>query len=241
LIRINKYLSICGVASRRKADELIEKGRVSVNNETVESLGIVIDEEKDEVKVDGKIITPKERRTYIVLNKPKDVITSLEDPFRRKTVAHYVRRLGIRVYPVGRLDYDTDGVLIMTNDGELAYRLAHPKYEVQKVYSAIVKGPVVSDDIDKIETGIELPDGHIAKAGAEIANSSYKTSRVILTMTEGRKREVKHIMEAVDHPVLNLRRISFAGIGLHQLKPGSWRHLRPEEVKHLKELVGLEY
>ncbi len=230
---------MCGVASRRKADELIEQGRVAVNDQTVESLGIVIDEDKDEVKVDNKIVTPGDRKTYIILNKPKDVITSLEDPFRRKTVAHYVRRLGIRVYPVGRLDYDTDGVLIMTNDGELAYRLAHPKYEVKKVYSAIVQGAVVSDDLDKIENGIELPDGHIAKAEAEIANSSYKTSRVIITMTEGRKREVKHIMEALEHPVLNLRRISFGGIGLNQLKPGSWRHLRPEEVRHLKELVGL--
>lgn len=239
MIRINKYLSMCGVASRRKADELIERGRVSVNDQTVESLGIIIDEEKDEVKVDGRVVTPEDRKTYIILNKPKDVITSLEDPFRRKTVAHYVHRLGIRVYPVGRLDYDTDGVLIMTNDGELAYRLAHPRYEVKKVYSAIVQGAVVSDDIRKIGEGIELPDGHIARAEAEIANSSYKTSRVIITMTEGRKREVKHIMKALEHPVLNLRRISFGGIGLHQLKPGNWRHLRPEEVKHLKELVGL--
>lgn len=239
MIRINKYLSICGVASRRKADELIKKGKVSVNGQTIDSLGVLIDEVNDEIRVDGKIVTSTDPKTYIVLNKPKEVITSLEDPFKRKTVAHFFRRLGIRVYPVGRLDYDTDGVLLMTNDGELAYRLAHPKYEVKKVYSAIVKGAIVSDDIKKIEAGIELPDGHIAKAEAEIANSSLKSSRIILTLTEGRKREVKLIMEALEHPVINLRRISFGGIGLHQLKPGSWRHLRPGEVKHLRQLVEL--
>lgn len=239
MIRINKYLSKCGVASRRSADILIEKGRVSVNDKIIETPGIIIDEINDLVKVDDKPVAPVARFTYVILNKPKNVITSLKDPFRRRTVAQCVHQLKTRVYPVGRLDLDTDGVLLLTDDGELAFRLAHPKYEIKKVYSAIVEGAVTGDDIEKIEKGIELPDGVTATASAELINSSSKSSKVLLTLTEGRKREVKHIMEGVNHPVITLRRIEFAGIRLGPLKPGQWRLLKPPEVLRLKNLVGL--
>ena len=136
MIRINKYLSICGVTSRRGAEQLINKGRVTVNDITIDALGTIIDEGKDVVKVNGTEIHPIRNQIYILLNKPKNVLTTLFDPFKRKTVAYYTRGIKDRIYPVGRLDSDTDGLLLMTNDGELAYRLSHPKYQIKKIYRA---------------------------------------------------------------------------------------------------------
>ncbi len=239
MIRLNKYLSLCGVTSRRGAEQLIAKGKVTVNDTTIDKVGVVIDETKDVVKVDGVEASPAKKRLYIIFNKPRQVLTTLHDPFGRRTVANYTRALGARVYPVGRLDFDTDGVLLMTNDGELAYRLAHPRYQIPKVYHAEVEGPATPDIINRVAKGIKLQDGHLAKAEMEILRASYRTSKVIITLTEGHKREVKQILKAVGLPVRALRRVSFAGLMVNDMKPGRWRYLSRDEVNTLRQMVAL--
>ena len=240
MIRINKYLSICGVTSRRGAEQLIKDGRVTLNDETIESLGVIVDEKKDVIKVNGTEVTPVNQKVYILLNKPKNVLTTLHDPFHRKTIAYYLKGLDTRVYPVGRLDYDTDGVLILTNDGDLAYRLAHPKYRVKKIYRVFVKGAFSFDDGQLIEKGIKLQDGHIGRGKVKILRSSVSSSKIRIVLTEGHKREVKQLMLAVGHKVFDLRRVEFAGLRIERLRPGRWRFLNQQEIRRLKGLVGLQ-
>ena len=166
-------------------------------------------------------------------------MTTLRDPFERKTITHYLGQLPIRVYPVGRLDYDTEGVLLLTNDGDLAYRLAHPKFQVEKVYEARVEGEFTKEAAYKIEAGIELEDGAIGHGKVRILSFQGNVSKIRLVLTEGRKREVKQLCKAVGHPVIQLRRKRFATITRVGLKLGKWRYLSDEEVSELKELVGL--
>ncbi len=239
MIRINKYLSICGVTSRRGAEQLIKQKKITVNDITVEAPGTIVNETEDIVKVDGTEVNPVSNQIYLLLNKPKNVLTTLFDPFRRKTVLYYIRGLKTRVYPVGRLDFDTNGVLLMTNDGELAYRLAHPKYEVKKIYRAFVPGIFTPDDAQKIFDGIKLSDGHIGRADVKILKSGIKSSKVVLVLTEGHKHEVKQLLKAVGHPVRDLCRIEFAGLRSTRIKPGRWRYLNQAEIRNLKKIVGL--
>lgn len=239
MIRLNKFLSICGVTSRRGADALIEDGRVTVNDAVIDKVGTVIDETGDVVKVDGQIVTPVKQQVYVILNKPPRVMTTLDDPFKRKTILHYLQGLPVRVYPVGRLDYDTEGVLLLTNDGDLAYRLAHPRYRVRKIYEARVQGLFTKESARKISVGIELEDGTTGRGIVRILSSGEEESKIRLILTEGRKREVKQLCRAVGHPVLHLRRQKFAGITARGLKLGKWRLLSDAEVEGLKELVGL--
>ncbi len=239
MIRINKYLSQCGVTSRRGADQLIAKGKVTVNDTTIEGPGLIIDEEKDTIKVNGTIVTLVKEKYYILLNKPANVLTTLHDPFRRKTVMHFTRKVPSRVYPVGRLDYDTDGALVLTNDGDLAYRLAHPKYGIKKRYHAIVKGMFTKEAAQKIADGIKLTDGHIGRAEAKLLMSTGHTSRVELTLTEGHKREVKQLLKSVGYPLKTLRRVEYAGLRLAGLRAGRWRYINHREIRHLMDLEGL--
>ncbi|SYZ72453.1 Uncharacterized RNA pseudouridine synthase aq_1464 [Candidatus Zixiibacteriota bacterium] len=238
-MRINKYLSLCGVTSRRGAEVLIKKKRVIVNDLTVEKPGLVIDESKDVVKVNGTIVEPVERKYYILINKPRQVLTTLHDPFHRPTVTNFLKKSPARVYPVGRLDYDTEGALLMTNDGELAYRLAHPKYEVEKIYLAEIDGPIKTEELEKLANGIKLDDGHLGKAEAEIIYASMKVSRVRLVLREGHKREVKQLMKGIGHPVRRLKRTCFAGLKVDNLNPGRWRLLNDGEIRRLQKLVGI--
>ena len=239
MIRINKYLSICGVTSRRGADALITQKRVIVNDKAVEKLGTIIDEENDVVKVDGTIVSPASEKLCILLYKPRRVMTTLHDPFKRKTVANFIKNVPERVYPIGRLDYDTEGVILMTNDGDLAYRLTHPKFQVKKIYEAIVTGKFTEADCNKIYKGIKLEDGAIGKATVKILRYAGPNSLVRLILTEGRKREVKQLCKSVGHPVKELKRVEFAGLTLKGLQPGNWRHLSNREWKRLELLVGL--
>lgn len=239
MIRINKYLAQCGVASRRAADDLVVAGRVAVNGEIVETPGRMVDEQHDAVTVDGKPAVPQSDHTYIVLNKPAGYVTSLSDPHHRKTVNLLLKGLEKRVYPVGRLDLDTEGVLVFTDDGELAHRLSHPRYGVAKIYRARVEGTVAESDLIQLAKGIKLPDGVIGKAKAIITASGEGFTQLDLTLTEGRKREVKHLCKAIGHPVITLVRLSFGGIVVDALETGAWRHLTPEEVAALKQLAGL--
>jgi 23S rRNA pseudouridine2605 synthase len=239
LVRINKFLSLCGVTSRRGAEALIEEGLVTVNDLTVEKVGTIIDESRDIVKVEGVEVQPVKEKVYVLLNKPPNVMTTLSDPFKRKTVINFLKKLPHRVYPVGRLDYDTEGVLLLTNDGDLAFRLAHPKYEVAKIYEALVEGEFSREDCDKIAAGIKLEDGAIGKARVDILAFLRNVTRIRLTLFEGRKREVKQLCKAVGHPVERLRRVEFAGITARNLKPGDWRYLFPNEISRLMNMVDL--
>jgi len=233
--RINKYLARCGVASRRAAEKLIGAGRVAVNGVTLEELGRVIDHDLDKVTLDGKLLRPESRSVYLLLHKPAGVITTVTDPHGRPTVADLVRDCGARVYPVGRLDFDTDGVLLLTNDGELAHRLTHPRYQVAKVYRALVAGKFLPEHARRIREGIGLEDGHIGTADARLVRSVRDTSQVELTLTEGHKREVKQLLALCGLPVSKLTRVSFAGLSVRGLTPGEWRELTKAEVVSLRK------
>ncbi|UCC43480.1 MAG: rRNA pseudouridine synthase [Candidatus Zixiibacteriota bacterium] len=241
MIRINKYLSICGVTSRRGADVMISDGQVTVNGITVEKPGVMVDETRDVVMVGGIEVHPVKEQIYVALNKPRNVMTTLHDPFKRKTVRHLLKSIEQRVYPVGRLDYDAQGVLILTNDGDLAYRLAHPKYRVTRIYEVKVAGRFTAVDAAAIRKGIKLDDGKTGRAAqVSILGMNQRTSRVRLVLMEGRKREVKQLCAKVGHAVLVLVRVEFAGITLKGLRTGQWRYLSTTEVASLRKLVSLE-
>lgn len=239
MIRLSKFLSLCGVTSRRGTEALVAAGRVTLNDVTIAKVGVIVDEASDVVKVDGTVVTPVTQKVYIVLNKPQKVMTTLHDPFKRKTVRHLLKKLRHRVFPIGRLDFDTEGVLILCNDGDLAYRLAHPRYQIPKVYEARVAGHFNRTDGVRIQRGIKLEDGATGRARVDILGYGKRITRLRLTLTEGRKREVKQLCEVVGYPVRHLRRVEFAGVTAKGLKPGAWRHLTQAEVKRLKALVGL--
>jgi 23S rRNA pseudouridine2605 synthase len=223
---LNAYLARTGVASRRGADELIKTGRVRVNGVRGELNTFV--EEGDVVDLDGRLLVPQ-RLAYVLLHKPPGVVTTARDPHGRPTVVDLVEHES-RVVPVGRLDADTTGALLLTNDGELAHRLAHPRYEVEKVYEAEVEGEPDDEALARLAEGIELDDGKTAPAHAR----RFGPSRVELSIHEGRKHQVKRMLEAVGHPVRNLHRSRYAGLTLDRLGPGEWRELTPEEVDRLR-------
>ncbi|MDY0031010.1 MAG: pseudouridine synthase [FCB group bacterium] len=236
-MRLQRYLALCGIASRRASETLIREGRVTVNG-AIAALGSSVDPDHDEVRVNGKPIR-RERPVYILLHKPKGTITTVDDPQGRRTVLDCLQGVRARVYPVGRLDLDVSGVLLLTNDGELAQRLTHPRYGVTKVYIATVRGHVSDEALRRLETGVPLADGVSAPARAAILGRDKDTTRLRLTLHEGRKREVKRMCAEIGHDVVKLRRTLFAGIEAGSLRPGQWRWLRPAEVAHLRRLVKL--
>ncbi len=236
-MRLQRYLALCGIASRRASETLIRDGRVTVNG-AIAALGSSVDPDHDEVRVNGKPIR-RERPVYILLHKPKGTITTVDDPQGRRTVLDCLQGVRARVYPVGRLDLDVSGVLLLTNDGELAQRLTHPRYGVTKVYIATVRGHVSDEALRRLETGVPLADGVSAPARAAILGRDKDTTRLRLTLHEGRKREVKRMCAEIGHDVVKLRRTLFAGIEAGSLRPGQWRWLRPAEVAHLRRLVKL--
>jgi 23S rRNA pseudouridine2605 synthase len=228
-MRLNAYLARAGVASRRKADELIKAGRVKVNGEPGQLNTFV--ESNDVVELDGERLAPQ-RLAYVLLHKPAGVVTTARDPHGRRTVIDLVRHEA-RVVPVGRLDADTTGALLLTNDGELAHRLAHPRYKVEKVYEAEVEGEPSDDALTRLAEGLELDDGPTAPARVQ----RLGTSRIELAIHEGRKHQVKRMLEAVGHPVRNLHRSRYAGLTPEGLEPGDWRELEPEEIELLRGAI----
>ena len=227
-MRLNAYLARAGVASRRGADELIKAGRVSVNGRPGQLNTFV--EAGDAVELDGAPLSPQ-RLAYVLLHKPAGVVTTARDPHGRPTVVGLVRHEA-RVVPVGRLDADTTGALLLTNDGELAHRLAHPRYEVEKVYVAEVDGRPGRDALRRLADGIELEDGRTAPAEARLVGPTT----VELKLHEGRKHQVKRMLDAVGHPVTRLHRSRYAGLEVESLRPGQWRELEPAEVEQLRAL-----
>lgn len=227
-MRLNAYLARAGIASRRGADELIKAGRVRVNGEPGQLNTFV--ESRDRVEVDGRLVA-LQRLAYVLLHKPAGTVTTARDPQGRATVVELVPPEP-RVVPVGRLDADTTGALLLTNDGPLALRLAHPRYGVEKVYEAVVQGEPDDADLERLRTGVELDDGQTAPARIHRVGPAT----IELVLHEGRNRQVKRMLDAVGHPVVRLHRSAYAGLTLEGLEPGAWRELEPAEVERLRRL-----
>ena len=232
-MRLQKYLALCSVASRRASEALILDGRVKVNGKTVTELGTKVIY-GDIVEVDGKEIRPDKKKIYIALNKPAGCVTTASDERGRKTVMEYVQDISERIYPVGRLDYNTEGLLIMSNDGDFTYALTHPKHEKEKVYEALVSGIVLHGAVDKLEKGVYIDGKKTAPAKAEVLEHRKNTSIIRIAIHEGRNRQVRKMCESVGHKVLALKRTSIDGIELGNLPLGKWRHLNENEIKRLK-------
>lgn len=236
--RVQKYLSRAGVASRRAAEEMILAGRVSVNGAVIRELGVKVVAGTDIVRVDGRDVEQPAELWYVMLNKPAGVVTTLDDPQHRPTVARYIPAEAPRLFPVGRLDADTTGLLLLTNDGDLAHMLMHPRHHVPKVYRAEVDGVPDEADLRRLREGITLDDGRTAPAGAEILGEHRGGSVVEIVLREGKKRQVRRMLSAVRHPVRGLMRTAYGPLSLGRLAPGEARLLSDAEVRALQNAAG---
>ena len=237
--RLQKILSKAGVTSRRKAENLILQGRVSVNGKIVRELGSKAVLGRDEICVDGKAIETELEGVVLALFKPRQCVTTLHDPQGRPTVGDFVNKFPVRLYPVGRLDYDAEGLLLLTNDGELAHRLQHPRYKVPKTYLVKVRGHPPAEALTRLQQGVNLEDGITAPAELVVMEDDQKATWLSLTLREGRKHQIKRMCAAVGHPVLRLRRIKVGPVELDNLRPGQTRRLKSREVRNLRAKVGL--
>ncbi len=219
---------------------MIEAGRISVNGRAVSELGTRIDPVRDRVEADGRPVKGAPGNVYVLLHKPENVVTTLKDPFGRRTVRDLLPDLGARVFPVGRLDADSHGALLLTNDGELAYRLTHPKFEVWKTYVARVEGCPDESGLETLRRGVFVEGRKTAPARASVLRREHACGIVQVEIREGRKREVRRMLEAVGCPVKELTRTNFAGLTLEGLKPGAWRRLRSDELARLRRLAGFD-
>ena len=236
-MRLNRYISVCGAASRRKGEVIIREGRVAVNSEIVTDPARNIEPGKDRVTLDGLTLAINPENRYFILNKPTGTIVSRGDTHGRATVMDLMGVETGGVFPVGRLDADTSGVLLLTDDGDLTHKLTHPSFGVEKVYRVEVEGKVVSDDVRKLWDGLVLDDGPTAPAEMKILERDDKSSLVEITIHQGRKRQVRRMMKHIGHPVKTLERISFGGITAQGLPPGAYRALDTDEVELLKKAV----
>jgi pseudouridine synthase len=240
-IRLQKILSQAGIASRRAAEKLIAEGRVTVNRETVREMGVKADPDVDDIRVDGSRVKAAARQRYILLYKPPGYVTTRSDPQRRRTVIDLLRGVRDYVYPVGRLDYDTEGLLLLTNDGDLAAMLTHPRHGVERTYEAHVAGVPDERAVERLRTGIPLDGRRTLPADVTLLTRGrghrelrHGDGVLIITIREGRNRQVRRMLEAVGHPVRKLKRTKIGPIGDRQLKPGEWRELTPAEIRTLK-------
>jgi len=238
-IRLNKFLSQSGIASRREADRLIEEGRIKVNGLVVTTLGTKIEVESDKVYVDGKRVKKKSLSIWIMINKPVGCIVSLRDPHHSNTIMDLLPAFETRIFPIGRLDKESEGLLLLTNDGELANRLMHPRFEIKKEYQVEIKGRFERTGLKGLERGIVLDGRKTAPARVKLVTVSDKRTTLRIEIHEGRKREIRRMLASLGHRVISLKRIRYAGLSLKGLKPGSWRHLSQKEYEHLRSLVGL--
>jgi pseudouridine synthase len=237
-IRLNRYLSLCGVASRRKCEQLILDERVSVNGKIVTDLFVTVSD-KDVVRLDDEKVSPQ-KYTYIVMNKPRGLMTTLNDEKNRDHVGMLIRR-NIFVKPVGRLDRNTTGVLLLTNDGELQYRLTHPKYKIVRLYQVVLDKHLTIDVMRKINTGVQLSKKEIARAKVVEFKNVKTQALVLLELQEGMNREIRRLFQVLGYKVIKLDRLKYAEITATGLKRGQWRHLSGEEVQLLKQQCGLNY
>lgn len=237
-MRLQKLLSAAGVASRRAAEQLIAEGRVTVNGEVVTTLGAKAIPGVDEVRLDDRRIKGPGRLRYLLLNKPRGYVTTRRDPQKRRTVLDLLQGIGDYVYPVGRLDYDTEGLLLLTSDGDLAARLTHPRHEVPRVYEAIVTGVPDDEAVEALRRGVVLDGRRTAETtvtrGATVRSGDTLTTKLVLTLREGRNRQVREMCARVGHPVRTLQRVRYGPLTLRGLPRGAWRDLTPAEVEALR-------
>lgn len=233
--RLQKYMAACGVASRRKCEEVILEGRVKVNGAIVSELGYKIDPEKDEVFVDGKKIKKEERKVYIALNKPEGYVCTVKDEKGRETILDLVK-VEERIYPIGRLDYDTSGLILLTNDGDVYNKIIHPREEKNKVYIALIKGILSKKQIEMFEKGIDIGGYITAPAKLKVLETFSDATEVEITIHEGKNRQIRRMCDAIGHSVISLQRIQVGDIKLKDLHKGKWRFLSDEEITYIKNM-----
>lgn len=233
--RLQKYMARCGVASRRKSEEFILAGRVSVNGKIEKELGVKVEEDFDIVKVDGIIIKPEEVKRYIMLNKPLNVLSTAKDERGRKTVIDCINA-SERIYPIGRLDFDTSGLILLTNDGDIYNKLIHPRKEVKKVYIAEILGKPTKEEIEIFCSGIDIGGYVTSNAEFKILHFENNRCEVEITIHEGKNRQVRKMCDAINHPVLKLKRVSIGKIKLQNLNMGEWRELTQKEIEYIQSL-----
>jgi pseudouridine synthase len=236
--RLHKLLAERGLASRRAAEEIISAGRVTVNGRVVAEMGLKVDAATDIITIDGKPLPQQPRLRYILLHKPVGYLCSVKDEHGKKSVLSLLPNTPERLYPVGRLDYDSSGLLLLTNDGALTHTLLHPSREITKTYLAEVAGPVSAAGLDKLRRGLPLPDGPTAPAHVTLLRRAQGASTLEITIYEGKKRQVRRMCEHIGHPVRRLIRLRLGPLSLGRLKAGEWRELSPREVRELKKPVN---
>jgi 23S rRNA pseudouridine2605 synthase len=233
--RLQKYMARCGVASRRKCEIIIKSGNVRVNDSIITELGSKIDPEKDVVKVDNKIVKPEERKIYIALNKPIGYVSTVKDERGRKTIIDLID-IAERIYPIGRLDYDTSGLILLTNDGSIYNKVIHPRQSIDKVYIALIKGHPTQEEIKKFCTGVDIGGYITASANFKVLRKVKSDYEVKITIHEGKNRQVRKMCDAIGHPVISLKRISIGDIKLNNLNLGKWCYLSDDEIAYIKGL-----
>ncbi len=238
MMRLQKYMAACGVASRRHAEEMIQAGRVSVNGKTVTEMGVQIDEAFDTVEVDGAPIHPETEKHYIAYNKPIGEVTTASDPEGRPAVMDKFREYPVRLFPVGRLDFDSSGLLLLTNDGELMNNLLHPSREVSKVYLVKASNQITEEEIRRLSRGVMIDGKLTSPARVRLIRHEAFDTVLLISIHEGRNRQVRRMIEAIGHQVVSLTRVEFGPIALNDLPLGQWRHLSGREIEKLKALGG---
>ncbi len=236
MLRLQKFLADCGIASRRGAEALIKAGRVSVNGEIIREMGVQVDEDKDIVEFDGQRVKPQSKMIYVMLNKPVGFVTTVSDDKGRETVMSLVSEIPARIYPVGRLDYDTEGLLLMTNDGDITYKITHPKNNIEKTYIAEVTGNIGMDTIMRLRNGVVIDGARTSPAKVEVIGATRLGTKIQITIHEGRNRQVRKMFESVGCIVKRLKRTEEAGLKLGHLPLGKWRRLSESEVNMLKKI-----
>ncbi len=234
IVRLQKYMAMCGVASRRNSEAIIQEGRVRVNNQVVRELGTKIEIGSDEVSVDGKVIKIPNKKYYIMLNKPVGYVSTVNDQFDRPTVIDLLKEeIKTRIFPVGRLDYDTEGLLILTNDGDFSYKVTHPKFHVNKTYIAVLKGGITISGLAALRRGVKIEDYTTSPAEVELLDAVNGHTSVKITIHEGRNRQVRKMFEAIGCKVVGLQRVSIGKVELGNLPLGRWRYLTSHEINYL--------
>ena len=233
-MRLNKFMATCGVASRRKCDDLILEGKIRINAKPVKQLGVDVDPENDMVTFDGKLLQIPKQFCYIMLNKPNGYITTLNDPQNRKTVMALLPKNGKRIFPVGRLDFNTSGLLLFTDDGDLSQQLMHPSFELGKTYLALVDGTISAGHLQQLRNGVDIGGFKTSKAQAFLIKVKNNESLVKIIIHEGKNRQVRRMFESLGFSVKSLKRVAIGKLTLGALEPGKWRNLTKDEIKYLK-------
>ncbi|MDY3928176.1 MAG: pseudouridine synthase [Clostridia bacterium] len=236
IVRLQKYIAMSGAASRRAAEEMIKEGRVKVNGERVSDMGIKVEIGADKIFLDGKELKPEQKKYYIMLNKPVGYVSTVNDQFDRPTVVDLIdEEIKTRVFPVGRLDYDTQGLLLLTNDGDFTYKVTHPKFHMNKTYVAEIKGGITIKGLNALRRGIVIEDYKTSPAEVEILSAEKGITTVKITIHEGKNRQVRKMFEAVGCKVISLKRISIGSVELGNLPLGRWRYLTSHEINYLSK------